>query len=102
MKINLVNSITDFGKGLIAGFIVSAVIFGLVMGIMHHRNKISEVVEYAERQQAIETLREDYSNRDAAEFFENPGVRGAADHAIDEFERRRDEVLLRFRDRSTD
>ena len=102
MQIKFVDKITDFGKGLIAGFIVSAVIFGLVMGIMHHRNKIKEVVEYAEKQQAIEALREDYINRDAVEFFEIPGVRGAADHAINEFERRRDEALHRFRNRLTD
>ena len=97
MKINFLNSITDFGKGLIAGLLVSAVIFGLIMGILHHRNKIKEVVEYAEKQQAIEALREDYVNRDAAEFFEIPGVRDAADRAASEFERKRDEALQRIR-----
>ena len=102
LKIKLINSITDFGKGIIAGFLLSAIVFGFVVGFMVHRNKVKEIVEYAERQEAIELLREDYSNRNPVEFFEVPGVRGAADDAIDEFQRRMDEALHRFRNRLAD
>ena len=102
MRCKFINCLTDFGKGFIAGFALAAIIFGLAVGFMLHRSKIKEIVEYAERQQVIENLREDYSNRDPVEFLEVPGVRGAADNAAVEFERRRDEALQRFRNRLTD
>ena len=98
MRIKFMDRFTDFGKGAIAGFLLAAIVFGFVIGIMHHRMKLREVVEYVERQQVIEAMREDYVNRDPFEFLETiPGVRGAADNAITEFERNRDEILLRFR-----
>ena len=102
MRCKFINCLTDFGKGVIAGVLIAAIGFAFVLGFMLQRNKVKEIVEYAERQQAIEALREDYSNRDPVEFFEVPGVRGAADNAAAEFERRRDEALQRFRDRLTD
>ena len=98
----LCNCLTDFGKGMIAGFLVAAIVFGVVVGLVAHRQKGKEIVEYAERQTIIEQLREDYGNRDPYEFLEDPGVRGAADGAAADFERRRDEALLRFRNRLTD
>ena len=98
----LCNCLTDFGKGIIAGFIVSAVLFGIAAGVMVHRQRVKEIAEYAERQQLIELLREDYVNRDPLEFLEDPGVRRAADGAAADFERRRDEALQRFRDRLAD
>jgi hypothetical protein len=82
---------------------VSAIIFGFVVGAMVQRNKVKEIVEYVDRQQVIERMREDYVSRDPVEFFEAmPGVRGAAYGAIDEFERRRDEAVYRFRNRLAD
>ena len=102
LKKKLINSITDFGKGIIVGFLLSAIVFGVVVGIMVHRNKVKEIVEYAEKKEAIELLYQDYINRNPDEFFELPGVRGAADGAAADFERRRDEVLHRFRNRIAD
>ena len=102
LNIKLINNITDFGKGIIAGFLLSVIVFGFVVGFMVHRNKVKEIIEYAERQEAIEQLREDYGNRDPYEFFEIPGVRGSADGAAAEFERKRDEALYRFRNRLVD
>ena len=102
MKLKFLNCITDFGKGVIAGVLLSAIVFGLVVGVMVHRMKVKEIVEYVERQQVIEQLREDYINRDPLEFLEDPGIRGAADGAATDFERRRDEILQRFRSGLTD
>ena len=102
MRIRLINSFTDFGKGIIAGFLISAIVFAFVMGLVLQQYKVKEIVEYAEKLQAIEDLREDYVNRDPGEFFEIPGVRGAADNAAAEFERNRDEILFRFRSRIAD
>ena len=97
MKLKFLNCITDFGKGILAGFFMSAIVFGFMVGFMVHRMKVKEIVEYAERQQVIEQMREDYVNRDPLEFLEDPGVRRAADGAAADFERRRDEILQRFR-----
>jgi hypothetical protein len=94
--------ITDFGKGIIAGFVIAAILFGVVAGLMYSRNKDKELIKYAEKQIEFETLREDYRNRDPALFLELPGVRGAADGAITDFERKRDEAVFRFRNRLTD
>ena len=99
----LFNFITDFCKGIILGFLLSAVLFGVVVGVILHRMKVKEVVEYVERQEAIEILREDYAARDPFEFLETvPGVRRAADGAAADFERRRDEIIYRFRNRLAD
>jgi hypothetical protein len=93
-----VDKISDFWKGVIAGFVLAAIIFGCVAAVWYNRNKNRELIEYAEKQIEIEALREDYSNRDPVEFLDNfPGVRGAADGAAAEFERKRDEALQRFR-----
>ena len=94
--------LTDFAIGFIAGFIASAIIFGFVMCMMYVRNKNKENIIYVERQQIIEELREDYSTRTVDEFLEIPDVRRAADGASDEFIRKRDEILQRFRSRIAD
>jgi MFS superfamily sulfate permease-like transporter len=106
MILKLFNYLTDFSKGIIAGFLLSAIIFSFVVGFMAHRMKVKEmtnyVLEYVEKQQIIEDLREDYINRDPVEFLEVPGVRRAVDGAAAEFEQRRDEALYRFRNRLVD
>jgi len=94
--------LTDFAIGLIVGFVAAAIIFGSVMCIVYVRNKDKEKIIYVERQQIIEELREDYSTRAVDEFLEIPDVRRAADGASDEFIRKRDEILQRFRSRITD
>jgi hypothetical protein len=94
---------TDFGKGIVAGFAACAVIAGVVLAlvVVHYRDK--ELLEYAEKQIEIETLREDYGNRDPYEFLDEvPGARGAANNAADEFRRRRDEAIQRIRGGNAD
>ena len=102
MRIKLIDCITDFGKGIIVGFLLSAIVFGIVVGIMLHRQKVKEITDYAEKQMELLEMQEDIINRDPVEFLEIPGVRGAADNAAAEFERKRDEVLQQFRDRLAD
>jgi hypothetical protein len=90
-------SITDFGLGFIAGALVAIFVIGVITGLMYLRNRDRGLIEYAEKQIEIESLREDVINRDPVEFLEIPGVRRAADGAAAEFERKRDEALQRFR-----
>jgi hypothetical protein len=94
--------LTDFAKGLLIGFGVGLIIVGLTAALINRHWKNKELIEYVEKQQAIEIMREDYGNRDPVEFFEDPGVRGAADRATGDFERKRDEAVQRFRNRLID
>ena len=95
--------LTDFAIGVIAGFFTAAIIFGVVAVTVHLRNRDKEKIEYVERQIEVEALREDYGNRDPVEFLETvPDVRRAADGAAADFERKRDEILHRFRNRLAD
>ena len=94
--------LTDFAKGILVGFCVGVIIVGLTTVLISRHKKDKElsnyVHEFIEKQQVIETLREDYSNRDSVEFLDNiPAIRGAADGAATEFDRKRDEILQRFR-----
>jgi len=87
-----------FWIGFIAGVVIAVIIFGFAAGFVYARNKNRGIVNYAEKQIEIEALREDYGNRDPVEFIDAvPGVRGAADGAAAEFDRKRDEALQRFR-----
>ena len=95
--------LTDFGYGFVIGFITAMILFGVIFGLFYVNVKSKEMLKNAEIQMEIEALREDYINRDASEFLDAiPGVRTAADGARDEFERKLDEILLRFRSRSAD
>jgi len=97
------NKFTDFGKGVIAGFVLAVIIFGVILTLMYFNKRDKELVDYAKKQIEIEELREDYSNRNPAEFLDTvPGVRRATDTAADEFERKRDEAVQRFRSRPVD
>ena len=101
------NELTDFAKGIIIGFCVGIFIVGLTAVLLNRHKKertsgSKELIEYVEKQQAIEAMREVYANRDPVEFLDMPGVRRAADGAIADFERRRDEAVQRFRNRLTD
>jgi uncharacterized membrane protein len=89
--------LTDFAIGFIAGFVIAAIIFGVVAGAVHYRNKSKERLEYVELQQEIEALREDVINLTTEELLDLPDIRAAADGATAEFLRKRDEVLQRFR-----
>jgi len=95
--------IADFWQGVIAGFIATAIIFSFVLWIVISNHNKKEILEYAEKKIEIEKLREDYRNLDPVEFLDDiPGVRRAADRAADEFDRKRDEALQRFRSRLAD
>ena len=96
------SKLTDFGKGVIAGALVAMVFLGIIAGLMYFNKRDKELIEYAEKQIEIEALREDIINRDPDEFLEIPDVRGAADGARAEFDRKRDEALQRFRNRFAD
>ena len=88
---------TDFGKGVIAGVLCAIIVFSIIVLITFKNKRDKELIKYAEKQLEIEALREDYINRDPDEFLEIPDVRRAADGAADEFDRKRDEILQRFR-----
>ena len=94
--------LTDFAKGIIIGFCVGIIVIGFAAALLNRHKKDRELIEYVEKQQAIDALREDYGNRDPVEFMELPGVRRAADNAITDFERKRDEAVQRFRNRLID
>ena len=96
------SKLTDFARGLIVGVIITLIIFSVIIAIYFSRMRDKEIVNYAEKQQVIHELREDYVNRDPVEFLEVPGVRGAAGNAADEFLRRRDEAIQRLRGEYTD
>jgi hypothetical protein len=96
------NNFTDFGKGFIIGVLCAFIFCGVLAGIVHINNKkrtygTKELIEYAGKQIEIENLREDIINRTIDDFLEIPDVRRAADGARDEFDRKRDEILERFR-----
>jgi hypothetical protein len=94
--------LTDFALGIIVGFATAVVIFILITcGIFfHNRNK--EITKYEEKRIEIENLREDYRNLPVDELLEIPDVRRAADGATADFDRKRDEILQRFRGANTD
>ena len=93
----------NFKLGFVAGVLVSVILFGAVFAVLFFREREKELIEYAERQEVIEALREDYGNRDFVEFLDEvPGVRRAADGTATEFDRKLDEILQRFRDRFAD
>ena len=97
------NKITDFAKGIIIGFISAVIIFGVIYALWFFQKRDKELIKYVEKQIEIETLREDYRNRDPVEFLDDiPGVRRAADRATAEFDRKRDEAIQRIRNRPVD
>jgi hypothetical protein len=93
------NYLTDFAKGIIVGALVAILICGIIAGLMYLNKRDKEIVEYAEKQIELQELREDIINRDPVDFLENPDVRRAADGAAAEFDRKRDEIVERFRNR---
>ena len=94
--------LTDFDKGVIAGFLAAVIIFGVIFWFVYLHNRDRRVIEYAEKQIEIDEMREEIINRSSDEFLEEPGVRRAADGAAAEFERKRDEAVQRFRSRIAD
>ena len=93
---------TDFARGIIAGFILAVIIFVVIAVLVYSHNRDKEFIDYVEKQTEIENLREDIINRSPDELLEIPGVRRASDGATAEFERKRDEIMERFRGRIAD
>ena len=91
-----------FWIGFISGALSVGFLLGVVWGLVFLHNRDKELIEYAERQIEIDELREDYGNRSVDELLELPDVRRAADEAGDEFIRKRDEAVQRFRGRLAD
>ena len=99
----MAGALSDFKKGFVAGVLVLVILFGLVFAVLFFRGREKELIEYVEKREAIEALREDYDSRDFVEFLDEvPGVRRASDGANSEFDKRVDEILQRFRDRFAD
>jgi hypothetical protein len=98
----VMSKLTDFTKGIIAGFILAIFILGIIHVIRHLHKRNKELTNYAEKQIEIENLQEDINNRSADEFLEIPDVRRAADGARDEFDRKRNEILERYRSQYAD
>ena len=97
------NKLTDFAKGLLAGVVASVIIFLVIMGFRFLIQRDQKIREAWEKQHEVQMLQEEYRNRDPYEFLDDiPGVRRAADNATDEFRRKRDEAVQRFRDRPLD
>jgi hypothetical protein len=88
---------SNFWKGTITGAAGMLVLVLLVLAFrfFHHRDR--KIFEYMEAQHELQTMQEDVGNRPANDFLEDPGVRGAADSAADEFRRKRDEAVQRIR-----
>jgi hypothetical protein len=93
----MARTINAFWRGVIAGVIACVIIFGIGVWLIHLNKRDRGLIEYAEKKMEIEAMREDIINRPADEFLEIPDVRGAADGAAAEFDRKRDEALQRFR-----
>jgi hypothetical protein len=89
---------TYFFKGIIAGVVASVILSGVIAAFWFFHARDKELIEYVEKQNEIQSLREDYVSRDPYEFLNDPGVRGAADNAVDEFRRKRDKAVQRIRD----
>ena len=93
----MARTINAFWRGVIAGVVTCAIIFGIGVWLIHLNKRDRGLIEYAEKQMEIEIMREDIINRSADEFLEIPDVRRAADGAAGEFDRKRDEAVQRFR-----
>jgi hypothetical protein len=87
----------SFLKGIITGAAGVLVLVLLVLVFRFFYNRDRKIYEYMEAQNEIQAMREDIGNRPLDEFLEEPGVRGAADNAADEFRRKRDEAVQRIR-----
>ena len=88
----------SFLKGIISGAaaILLLAVLVLVFRFFHERDR--KIFEAMEKQYEIEALQEDIGNRDPYEFLDGvPGVRGAADNANADFQRKRDEAIQRIR-----
>jgi hypothetical protein len=88
---------SSFLKGIVAGAAGMLVLVLVVLAFRFFHNRDRKILEYMEAQNELQIMQEDIGNRPSDEFLEDPGVRGAADTAADEFRRKRDEAAQRIR-----
>jgi hypothetical protein len=89
--------VNNFFKGVITGAAGMLFLAVLVLAFRFFHERDRKIFEAMEKQYEIEALQEDIGNRPLDEFLDDPGVRGAADNAADEFRRKRDEAVQRIR-----
>jgi hypothetical protein len=87
----------EFWKGVLVGIIITVFLVLLTLVFRFFYNRDKKIYKYMEVQNEIQAMQEDINNRPLDEFLEDPGVRGAADNATDEFRRKRDEAVQRIR-----
>ena len=92
----------EFWRGAIAGAAIMFILVLVVLAFRFFYERGRKIYEHMEAQHEIELLQEDIGNRPLDEFLDDPGVRGAADNAADEFRRKRDEAVQRIRGGYTD
>jgi hypothetical protein len=92
----------SFWKGVITGAALMLALVLVILGFRFFHERDRKIFEAMEKQNEIQKMREDYSNRNPYEFLDIPGVRGAADSATEEFNRKRDEAIQRIRGGRTD
>jgi hypothetical protein len=92
----------SFWKGVLTGAGLMLVLVLIILAFRFFNERDRKIYEAMELQNEIQDLREDYGSRDPYEFLEDPGVRGAADNARDEYYRRIDEILQRYGSERTD
>jgi hypothetical protein len=86
----------SFWKGFLTGAAVMLAFGLLVLAAFDTADYSREAAILQEQKHEAEELLEDYSNRDPYEFLDdNADVRGAADSNIEQFRKKRDEVLQR-------
>jgi hypothetical protein len=89
----------SFVKGIIIGAAGMLVLVLVIAGFRFFNERDKQIYEYMERQNEIQAIEQDVRDRDPYEFLDTPGVRGAADSATEEFNRKRDEAIRAIRQR---
>jgi hypothetical protein len=92
-----------FWRGVVTGIITTIVLILVILVFRFFHNRDKQIYEYMEQQHEIQSLQEDYGNREPYEFLDDiPGVRRAADRGIERINRKRDEILQRNGSRGND
>jgi hypothetical protein len=92
-----------FWRGVLtgAGIVLAVVLVVILLIFFYERDR--RIYEYVKKEAEIEAVREDITHLGTDELLDGvPGVRGAADNADAEFQRKRDELLQRIRNRLAD
>jgi hypothetical protein len=89
--------VKGFARGLIAGAVsILVLVVGMyVFRALHERDR--KIFAEMEARRELQETREALTNRAADEFLADPAIRGAADRAAAEFQRKRDEAIRAIR-----